>query len=204
MDPNDGMDHEKPVHRVTLSDFYIGKYQVTNIEWHAIMSNNPSKFKFDYEPVTDVSWDDCQEFIKKLNVKTGLKYCLPTEAEWEYAARGGNQSKGYEYSGSDCIDDVAWYIGNSGEIPHYVGKKYANELGIHDMSGNVSEWCSDWSDNYSSADQTNPQGAPSGTIRVVRGGSYDDPGNCCGVAARLGGHPDYRSNTTGFRLARSY
>lgn len=139
------------------------------------MGNNPSKFKGADRPVENVSWNDCQDFITKLNAKTGLKFRLPTEAEWEYAARGGNKSQGYKYSGNNDIELVAWYEGNSGKETHSVGTKQPNELGIYDMSGNVWEWCQDWYNKkyYSISNQTNPNGLSNGSKHVVRGG-------CCG------------------------
>ena len=169
----DPYDDEKPTHRVTLTnDYYIGKYEVTQALWQAVMGNNPSKFKGDNLPVEQVSWDDCQKFLSKLNRITSKTFRLPTEAEWEYAARGGNKSRGYQYSGSNNLSDVAWYDDNSGNKTHAVGTKQANELGIYDMSGNVEEWCQDWYGKYSSSSQVNPTGANSGSDRVIRGGSW--------------------------------
>ena len=166
-------DWEKPTHQVTLTnDYYIGKYEVTQALWQAVMGNNPSYFKGDNLPVEMVGWDDCQEFLSKLNSITGKTFRLPTEAEWEYAARGGNKSRGYQYSGSNNLSDVAWYEDNCGEKTHAVGTKQPNELGIYDMSGNVWEWCQDWFGEYSSSSQTNPTGANSGSGRVRRGGCW--------------------------------
>jgi formylglycine-generating enzyme required for sulfatase activity len=197
-------DDERPAHQVTLSDFYIGKYEVTQAEWKAIMGNNPSGFSgCDSCPVERVSWDDVQEFIRKLNAKTGKNYRLPTEAEWEYAARGGKHSKGYKYSGSNSIENVAWYYGNSGKKTHPVGTKQANELGIYDMSGNVYEWCQDWYGGYSKGSQTNPAGASSGSDRVLRGGSWYLNPRYVRVSNRLYFTPAYRYINLGFRLACS-
>ena len=141
---------EKPTHNVTLSSYYICKYEVTQALWRAVMGSNPSYFKGDNLPVESVSWNDCQTFINRLNSYTGRNFRLPTEAEWEFAARGGNYSRHYKYSGSNYIGDVAWYGDNSGNRTHPVGTKQANELGLYDMSGNVWEWCSDWYGSYSS------------------------------------------------------
>jgi formylglycine-generating enzyme required for sulfatase activity len=199
----DCYDSEKPVHQVTLSNFYIGKYEVTQAQWEAIMGNNPSSFKGGKQPVEEVSWNEAQEFIKRLNAATGKKYRLPTEAEWEYAARGGNKSRGYKYSGSNNIDEVAWYDNNSGSKTHPVGTKKANELGIYDMSGNVWEWCNDWYGNYGSSAQTNPAGASSGSNRVDRGGSWDYDARYCRVAFRNFYSPGNRNNGLGLRVACS-
>lgn len=170
---SDAWDVEKPVHSVTLSGFYIGKTEVTQVLWKAVMGSNPSYFKGDDLPVENVSWNDCQEFIRKLNALTGQHFRLPTEAEWEFACRGGNNSRGYKYSGSNNLSSVAWYDGNSGKKTHSVATKSPNELDIYDMSGNVWEWCSDWFGNYSSGAQPNPTGPLSGSGRVRRGGSWD-------------------------------
>ena len=177
---------EKPVHQVTLTnDYYMGKYEVTQALWQAVMGSNPSNFKGDNLPVEEVSWNECQEFISKLNSMTGRKFRLPTEAEWEYAARGGKKSRSYQYSGSSNISDVAWYDGNSVNKTHPVGTKQANELGIYDMTGNVWEWCSDWYGFYSSSSQTNPTGADSGSIRVKRGGGWYDDAQVCRSSCRI-------------------
>ena len=168
----DGPYWEKPVHQVTLSDYYIGETEVTQMLWVAVMLSNPSEHTFYYNPVENVSWDDCQTFIAKLNQLTGKNFRLPTEAEWEYAAKGGQKSKGYIYSGSNNIDEVAWYGDNSGGESHMVKTKKANELGIYDMSGNVWEWCADWEADYPSEPQTNPTGPSTGYDRVYRGGGW--------------------------------
>ena len=213
-------DIAEPVHAVTLSNFEIGKYPVTQKLWKAIMGANPSHFKGDDLPVENVSWDDCQNFIKKLNEKTGKKYRLPTEAEWEFAARGSLQSKGYLYAGSNDLKEVGWFWENSGDQPLSgewkidlltknncrtwpVGQKKANELGIYDMSGNVWEWCEDWYAAYSSSDQTDPKGPDKGSARVNRGGSWNNDAQRCRVAYRYLNSPEYRSNYIGFRLASS-
>lgn len=165
----------KPVHQVTLSSYSIGKYEVTQEEWEAVMGYNPSNFKGAKRPVENVSWDVCQEFIRKLNTITGKKFRLPTEAEWEYAARGGNKSKKYKYAGSNTAGSIAWYNNNSNNETHNVGTKQANELGLYDMSGNVFEWCQDWYGDYSSNSQTNPKGPADGYLggRIIRGGSWN-------------------------------
>jgi formylglycine-generating enzyme required for sulfatase activity len=196
-------DNEKPIHSVTLGNFSIGKYEVTQAQWRAVMGNNPSNNKnCDNCPVEQVSWEDVQQFLSKLNSMSGKRYRLPTEAEWEYAARGGSSSKGYKYSGSDDVNAVAWYNGNSGSKTHSVGGKSANELGIYDMSGNVWEWCSDWYDDkyYSSSPSSNPTGAVTGTFRVLRGGSWRSNAVRCRVADRGEDAPSDRYDNYGFRL----
>ena len=205
----DAYSDEKPVHSVTLSDYYIGETVVTQELWEAVMGNNPSTFKGRFlfklksaqKPVESVSWHDCKEFITKLNRLTGKNFRLPTEAEWEYAARGGNKSKGYKYSGSNTIGNVACYDGNSGT--HNVKTKSPNELGIYDMSGNVWEWCEDWKGGYSSGSQTNPKGPSSGSDRVLRGGSWLSSAEFCRVSIRNYTDPDNRIIDYGFRLALS-
>ncbi len=197
-------DSEKPVHRVTLTNnYYIGKYEVTQALWQAVMGSNPSYFKGDDLPVEKVSWDDCQDFISKLNAMTGKRFRLPSEAEWEYAARGGKKSRGYQYSGSNTLGDVAWYYGNSGPKTHAVGTKQPNELGIYDMTGNVWEWCQDWFGSYSSSPQTNPTGAASGSIRVCRGGSWNYSAGLCRTSYRGNNSPDDRFSYLGLRLVLS-
>ena len=193
--------NEKPVHSVTLSSYYIGKTEVTQVLWEAVMGINPSRFKGDYLPVENVSWDDCQEFIRKLNSMTGQNFRLPTEAEWEFACRGGNNSCGYKYSGSNNLGSVAWYDENSGGQTHRVATKAPNELGIYDMSGNVWEWCGDWYANYTSNSQSNPSGPQSGSARVFRGGSWDDRARDCRSSIRFIINPAYRFGSLGLRLA---
>lgn len=196
--------NETPVHQVTLSDYYIAETEVTQELWCAVMGSNPSRFtRSSRNPVETVSWHDCQSFIQRLNQLTGLRFRLPTEAEWEYAARGGNKSKGYKYSGSNRIDDVAWYDGNSGGVTHEVAKCYPNELGLYDMSGNVWEWCSDWYGSYSSVAQVDPSGAGTGSYRVNRGGGWNYYAQYCRVSYRPGNTPDNRNAYLGLRLVCS-
>ena len=196
--------NDNPAHSVTLSSFYICKYEVTQELWQAVMGSNPSRIKGIRKPVEQVSWDDCQTFISKLNALTGKNYRLPTEAEWEFAARGGIKSKGYKYSGSNIISDVAWYEDNSGGTTHDVGTKNPNELGLYDMSGNVWEWCSDWYDSnyYSRSISNNPIGPSSGTYRVDRGGSWSSIGGCYS-SNRDYFTPSSRNTHLGLRLCLS-
>ena len=217
---SDCWNSETPTHQVTLSSYYIGKHQVTQVQWVAVMGSNPSYWKGDNLPVETVSWNDIvgtsgnsevingiryyeNGFIYKLNALTGKKYRLPTESEWEYAARGGNQSKGYKYSGSSNINDVAWYYSNSSSRTQNVGTKQANELGIHDMSGNVYEWCSDSYGSYTSTSKTNPTGPATGSYRVVRGGGWYDSAENVRVSGHSINASDGRSRIIGFRLACS-
>ena len=215
MGSNDGDDDEKPVHRVTVKDFYIGKYEVTQAQWRAVMGSDPPKLYnkgCDQCPVERVNWNDIQDFLKKLNAKTGKTYRLPTEAEWEYAARGGSKSKGYKYAGSNDLAEVAWYNANAKSGNTYgeqkttrpVGTKKPNELGIHDMSGNVYEWVQDcWNDSYAGA-PTDGSAWTSGNCnrRVLRGGSWCDLNYYCRVANRSGYYPGDRYFNSGFRLAQ--
>ena len=195
-------DDEYPVHSVTLSDYYIGETEVTQELWQAVMGSNPSRFKGNNQrPVERVSWNDCQEFIEKLNSLTGKKFRLPTEAEWEYAARGGKYSRGYKYSGSNDADEVAWNGNNSGSKTHPVKTKKANELGLYDMSGNVWETCNDWKGDYQSNSQTNPTGPSKGGCRVLRGGSWNFNGGSVRVSDRVSGIPHSRNDVRGLRLA---
>ena len=191
---------ETPAHRVTLSDFSIGQTEVTQALWRAVMGSNPSYFKGDNLPVEEVSWEDCQEFIRRLNTLTGRRFRLPTEAEWEYAARGGAHSQGYKYAGGNKLGSVAWYEVNSGCETHPVGTKSPNELGLYDMSGNVWEWCQDWYGDYSSP-QTNPAGPSTGSHRVRRGGGWYDDASSCRVSLRNYGTPTDRGRYLGLRLA---
>ena len=195
---------EKPAHQVTLSDYAIGETEVTQELWQAVMGNNPAKNKKGglQCPVERVSWNDCQVFINKLNELTGETFRLPTEAEWEFAARGGNMSKGYKYSGSNTLDDVGVYKGFTIKAMHVVKTKHPNELGIYDMSGNVWEWCADWYGDYPSSSQTNPTGPSSGSRRVLRGGGWNYLAWCCRVAYRGGDDPGRRYDCGGLRLAR--
>lgn len=200
---SDAYDDEKPTHNVTLSSYYICKYEVTQALWRAVMGSNPSNFKGDNLPVECVSWNDCQTFINRLNSYTGRNFRLPTEAEWEFAARGGNYSRHYKYSGSNYIGDVAWYDDNSGNRTHPVGTKQPNELGLYDMSGNVYEWCSDWYGSYSSYSQSNPTGAASGSHRVLRGGSWIYFARGCRSSYRFSNTPGSSRNDLGLRLVLS-
>ncbi len=198
----DCLENEKPTHLVTLSSFYIGKYEVTQAQWEAVIGSNPSNFKGCANcPVENVNWNDCQEFIQKLNAKTGKTYRLPTEAEWEYSSRGGSSSHGYKYAGSNDLEAVAWYGVNSASKTHLVGQKRPNELGIYDMTGNVFEWCSDRFGNYGSSPCTNPQGPASGGYRVLRGGALRSIPQICRVSYRNNYFiPDLRHSSLGFRL----
>ena len=200
----DAFDSENPVHQVTLSSYLIGKHEVTQALWEEVMGRNPSKNRQsrDY-PVEMVSWFDCQEFIQKLNARTGMRFRLPTEAEWEYAARGGNRSKGYKYAGSDNLDEVGWYEDISDYHTYPVGLKKPNELGLYDMIGNVAEWCQDWYGKYSSEAQTNPTGPQSGGYRVLRGGSVWYDARFCRVSYRFYYDPGLRCVNFGLRLVLS-
>ena len=197
-------DWEKPVHRVTLTNnYYIGKYEVTQKLWQAVMGSNPSNFKGGDLPVEMVSWKDCQKFIHKLKQLTGRNFRLPTEAEWEYAARGGKKSRGYQFSGSNTLDDVAWCKGNSGSQTHIVGTKLPNELCIYDMSGNVEEWCQDRYVDYNGSSETNPTGAAHGSYRVIRGGCWKYVAYGCRSSSREYSLPGYSLVYRGLRLALS-
>ena len=198
---SDAYSDEKPTHQVTLSSYSIGKTEVTQALWQAVMGSNPSYFKGSNLPVEEVSWEDCQTFIRKLNALTGKTFRLPTEAEWEYAARGGNKSRGYKYSGSNTLSNVAWYDDNSADKTHPVATKASNELGIYDMTGNVWEWCSDWYGSYSSSSQYNPTGSNTGSFRVRRGGSWSYNAGRCRISFRIYNTPTNSFNYLGLRLA---
>lgn len=186
-------------HRVALSSYCLGQTEVTQGLWKAIMGNNPSKFKGDNLPVENVSWEDCQTFLKRLNSLTGKDFCLPTEAEWEFAARGGNLHSKKRYPGSNDENAVAWGGNNSGDKTHQVATKQCNELYLYDMCGNVYEWCQDWDGTQiqSRNPVTNPFGAEYGNKRVYRGGSYKYGGY---IEARASASPEYRSENVGFRI----
>ena len=216
---SDAYDWEKPVHSVTLSDYYIGETEVTQALWYAVMGYKPtsggSQWTSSYGigddfPAYYVSWNDCQEFITKLNQLTGMSFRLPTEAEWEFAARGGNSSQGYKYAGSNTIGYVAWYYDNSCALgssspdygTHPVATKSPNELGLYDMSGNVWEWCQDCYGSYGSTAQTDPTGPSSAIYRVGRGGNWSTDARHCRVSTRFDGTPSIRIDFSGLRLAR--
>lgn len=201
--PESSYDREKPAHKVTLSTFYIGKTEVTQYLWTSVMGYNHSKNKGELKPVENVSWNECQKFISKLNKITGQNFRLPTEAEWEFAARGGNNTLKFQYSGSNNPYDVAWYGDLMEGTTHMVGGKHQNELGICDMSGNVSEWCYDYYGGYSKDAQTNPNGPANGSARVVRGGSYALNAWEQRLSNRSCLSPDTELFTIGLRLAYS-
>ena len=200
-DKSDNLNNRDTVHQVTLLPYYIGETEVTQELWEAVMGNNPSKTKGPKKPIYQITWNDCKKFIKKLNQMTGQRFRIPTEAEWEYAARGGSKSKGYKYSGSNNINDVAWIDSNSGMLIHDVKTKKPNELGLYDMSGNAMEWCYDLYADYSSSAQFNPMGASSGVLRVVRGGSINGNESISSVYLRVYMRPNDRLVSIGLRLA---
>ena len=192
---------EDPEHQVTVSSFFICRYEVTQDVWEAVMHNNFSLVKGAKLPVGNVCWDDCQEFVLKLVLMTGINFRLPTEAEWEFAARGGNKSRHTQYSGSNSIDSVAWYQFNSSDKLHPVGQKLPNELGLYDMNGNVWEWCYDYYDRYDKSAQTNPKGALNSSTNVTRGGCCGWRPEECRVTSRMGFSPVTSAVFGGFRLA---
>ena len=192
---------ERPVHSVTLSDYYIGETEVTQELWEAVMGSNPSRFKGPRRPVEQVSWNDAQIFIARLSQITGYRFRLPTEAEWEYAARGGQLSQNHTFPGTDGdLASYCWYGSNSKNVTHPVGQLKPNELGLYDMGGNVWEWCSDWMGEYSAEMQDNPTGPKYGENRILRGGSLNSPSWGCAVSDRCWYLPDYGYGFHGFRL----
>ena len=200
---SEAWDDEEPAHRVSLDGYYIAETQVTQELWYEVMGDNPSYYKGNAQrPVDSVSWNVCQEFINKLNQHTGQKFSLPTEAQWEYAARGGKKSMGYKYAGGNDLRRVACYEDNSNYETHPVRQKLPNELGLYDMSGNVWEWCRDWYDGnyYASSPLHNPEGPASGCDRVLRGGGWDFDSRFCRLSCRDGITPDYRDGDVGLRL----
>ncbi|MDD2230008.1 MAG: formylglycine-generating enzyme family protein [Candidatus Cloacimonetes bacterium] len=224
MGSNDGGSDEKPVHQVTIASFYIGRYEITQKEWVDVMGSNPSNWKGDNLPVEKVSWYDAVNYCNIRSFKEGFKPCynrsgdnitcdwkangyrLPTEAEWEYAARGGKYNKGSSYSGSSDLGSVGWYSNNAGSSTHEVGTKAANELGIYDMSGNVWEWCWDWynSGYYAKSQSSDPIGANSGSTKLLRGGSWSNRDNYSRVTNRAHNYfPDRMYNLIGFRVVRT-
>lgn len=202
-DDSEAWNSEKPRHKVTLDSYYMAETQVTQALWEAVMGSNPSNWKAPNRPVECVNWNDCQQFLQKLNALTGQKFCLPTEAQWEYAARGGKHSKGYKYAGGNNLDNVAWWDGNSGNETHDVKQKAANELGLYDMTGNVWEWCNDWFDYnyYANSPEHNPQGPGSGGNRVLRRGGWFNGARGCRLSCRNGSVPGFRYCSIGLRLA---
>jgi formylglycine-generating enzyme required for sulfatase activity len=218
---DEAYDDEKPTHKVTVSTFYMSKYEITQAEWVAVMGNNPSYFEGDNLPVEQVSWYDAIEYCNRRSVKEGLQpvysgsgddivmnmqangYRLPTEAEWEYAATGGNNTlHTYTYAGSNNVDEVGWYYDNSDSTTHPVGTKAPNQLGIYDMSGNVWEWVWDWYSSYTGNAQVDPTGAVSGAYRVERGGSWGATAQFLRSASRYYDYPSYRYADLGFRVVR--
>ena len=196
-------ENEKNAHEVTLDDFEIGKTEVTAALWKAVMGslpylNDPEDLQ---KPVGNVSWFDCKQFILRLNSLTGRKFCLPTEAEWEYAARGGKLSKHSGFSGSNDAGIAMWFVDNAKMEKHDVATKKPNELGIYDMSGNVWEWCNDYGENYVNDAQTNPVGPEEGSMRVIRGGSCASKWDACRISNRSFIPPENVKSTFGFRLA---
>ena len=194
---------EKPAHPVVLNCFNLCKYEVTQELWEAVMGDNPSHFKGKNLPVENVSWDDCLKFIMKLNELTGKKYRLPTEAEWEYAARGGSNSMHYKYSGGNSLEYVSWYFHNSMDKTHTVGMMKPNELGLYDMSGNVWEWCQDWYGSYGKKTAYYPTGPIKAYNKVFRGGGYDNGDTYCRCSYRNGTAPQNKFKNLGLRLAHS-
>jgi formylglycine-generating enzyme required for sulfatase activity len=205
MGSNDVESDGKPVHRVNISrPFLMGKYEVTQAQWQAVMGNNPSEFKDCGGdcPVDNVSWDDAQDLLTKLNKKGEGTYRLPTEAEWEYAARAGSMTKYFYGNGESSLPNYAWYNANSGNKTHLVGQKSPNDWGLYDMHGNVWEWCQDWYSDYRSGAVTDPTGATSGSFRMIRGGAWSSPALFLRSADRLYREPSDRTNLYGLRVIR--
>ena len=200
---NEVISTDLPTHTVSLHTYYIGTTEVTQDLWQAIMPEwyISDEWNIPNQPITDVNWYDCQEFIRRLNNITGLPFRLPTEAEWEFAARGGNVSRGYRFAGGNKIEDVSWGLSNAGFRKHNVGERKPNELGLYDMTGNVSEWCSDWYGMYHLGTDPNPQGATEGELKVVRGGSFDNCKDNSYLSRREYYNPNEAMNYCGFRLA---
>lgn len=208
----EAFDDELPTHQVTLKSFYMAQTEVTQSLWKAVMGEsctptadtmrrwNEKNGLGDYYPAYYVSWDDCKSFIARLNSVTGERFSMPTEAQWEYAARGGKFRKSFRYSGGDTIDEVAWYYNNSGNALHPVASKYPNSLGLYDMTGSVWEWCSDWYAPYQGSSQTNPAGPSSGEERVNRGGGWKDFQRSCHISTRSANSPDESYPDLGLRL----
>ncbi|MCL2596729.1 MAG: formylglycine-generating enzyme family protein [Paludibacter sp.] len=192
---------ETPVHQVVLKNFYLSKHEITQDQWEAIMDDNPSYLKNENFPVTNISYSDIQDFIVKLNAASGLEFRLPTESEWEYAARGGEKSNHTIYAGSNAAPYVAWFAEDSENEMHPVGQLIPNELDIYDMSGNAAEWCSDWYADYTKEFHLYPVGANEGKERVVRGGGFDDSIDFLRVTFRFAATPNTKSQKIGFRLA---
>jgi formylglycine-generating enzyme required for sulfatase activity len=192
-----------PTHTVALNTYYIGTTEVTQALWKAVMTewNFLDDFYTPTHPMAYISWYDCQEFIRRLDNITGLPFRLPTESEWEFAARGGNRSLGYRFAGSNIIDSVSWYLNNAGFRQHQVASRWSNELALYDMTGNVSEWCSDWYGRYHLGTEPNPKGPESGEWKVVRGGSYDNCEANLYLSRREYLNPNEATNYCGLRLA---
>jgi formylglycine-generating enzyme required for sulfatase activity len=197
----EAFDDEKPSHKVAVSSFYMAKYPITQEQWEAVMGSNPSHFKGEKLPVDSVSWYDCLEFIKKLSEVTGKHFRLPTEAEWEFAARGGKKGKRYKYSGGNILNQVGWYNENSNGTSHQVGLKSPNELGLYDMSGNIWEWVQDWKGEYTECEQENPTGPEVGMEKVCRGGGWNREIDRARVSYRGDDQPDFRYCSLGLRVA---
>lgn len=194
---------DKPAHTVVLSPFYIATTEVTNALWHAVMPERRivEGWMDPTQPITYISWEDAQIFLQRLDSLTGMPFRLPTEAEWEFAARGGNKARGLRFAGSDIADNVAWHTGNAGFKKHRVGQKSANELGLYDMTGNVSEWCADWFGQYYLGTEPDPKGPETGEKKIVRGGSYDNCADNIHLSCRQYYLPDETNNCIGFRIA---